>query len=141
MIAGCAVAGFMVGASVTRKKSEPTKVDDGKNMNMIIAGGVIGALAVSGLAVFALPALGFSAGGVAAGSVGAGVQSMIGNVAAGSMFSAAQSAGVLGIGDKTIAVFSGIGGAAGIGGVYAWIIGRKEKPQTTKDKILSFFKK
>lgn len=40
-----------------------------------------------------LAAAGFGAGGVAAGSAAAAVQATIGNVAAGSLFAACQSAG------------------------------------------------
>ena len=41
--------------------------------------------------------LGFSSAGIAAGSVAAGTQAGIGNVAAGSLFAAAQSAGASGV--------------------------------------------
>jgi len=43
-----------------------------------------------------LSSLGFTASGVAAGSVAAAIQAIIGNVAAGSLFAAAQSAGATG---------------------------------------------
>jgi hypothetical protein len=62
----------------------------------------IGDACIAGsFAVLAAPvvigALGFTAGGVLSGSCAAGVQAMIGNVAAGSLFATLQSAGVLGL--------------------------------------------
>ena len=64
----------------------------------------------------ALGAAGFGAGGVVAGSVAAGAQAMIGNVAAGSLFAACQSAGATGvIAASTTAGISGTIGAAATG--------------------------
>ena len=54
---------------------------------------------------------GFGASGVAAGSLAAGVQSSIGNVAAGSAFAVLRSAGTVPL------VTAGIGAAAGAGGL------------------------
>ncbi|KAL6235166.1 hypothetical protein BDW75DRAFT_240448 [Aspergillus navahoensis] len=65
-----------------------------------------GVIAAPGLVVApALSALGFSAGGVQAYSLAASAQSVIGNVAAGSMFATLQSAGTGGAG---LAVINGI---------------------------------
>lgn len=79
-----------------------------------------GAVVAVGGAVVALPALGFSSAGIAAGSIAAGIQSLIGNVAAGSVFAAFQSAGVLGLAGATQAILGAVGAAAG--GVLAWFV-------------------
>ncbi|PVG00923.1 hypothetical protein CPB86DRAFT_782166 [Serendipita vermifera] len=55
---------------------------------------IAGTAAVAAVATpVALGVLGFSTGGVVAGSIAAGMQSGIGNVAAGSLFAMAQAAG------------------------------------------------
>ena len=51
-----------------------------------------------------LSAAGFGEGGVVAGTLASAVQSLIGNVAAGSAFAAAQSAGALGAGTAATVV-------------------------------------
>lgn len=68
-------------------------------------------------APLALPLIGFAKAGVVAGSIAAGIQSTIGNVAAGSVFAALQSVGAtgaVGIATKTVVVAAGgvIGAAA-----------------------------
>lgn len=61
-------------------------------MNFILA---VGGMAIAGIA--AIPALlGFGTSGVVAGSVAAGIQSSIGNVVAGSIFSLFTSLGMTG---------------------------------------------
>ncbi|KAK6222388.1 hypothetical protein LQW54_001088 [Pestalotiopsis sp. IQ-011] len=57
-----------------------------------------GALAILPAVLPALSAAGFTPAGIAAGSIAAGVQSTIGNVAAGSLFATLQSAGMGGYG-------------------------------------------
>jgi hypothetical protein len=82
-------------------------------------------IAVSGLAMVAAPglvtvpllnAMGFSSGGVVGGSVAAGVQSVIGNVAAGSAFAIGQSAGAGGAGLAIANMAVQVPGAAILGG-------------------------
>ena len=58
--------------------------------SITVGGGVLGSMA--------LPFIGFAAGGVAAGSYAAAWQSVIGNVAAGSLFAILQSLGATGLG-------------------------------------------
>ncbi|KAJ5196272.1 hypothetical protein N7449_006751 [Penicillium cf. viridicatum] len=69
-----------------------------------------------------LSGLGFSAGGVVAGSYAAGVQSSIGNVAAGSLFVTGQSAGAGGLGLVAVnTAAQACGALTGIGSAgFAW---------------------
>jgi len=79
-----------------------------------IAGGVL-------LGVGLIPmALGFGVGGIAAGSVAAGIQSIIGNVAAGSLFAACTSLGMTGV----FASSAAVGAILGAGGLAAYIKSR-----------------
>lgn len=55
-------------------------------------------LALQAAVPYALAGLGFTASGIAAGSAAAAYQSIVGNVAAGSIFSVLQSTGAAGIG-------------------------------------------
>eukprot|EP01084_Bolivina_argentea_P024780 46139_1 len=74
----------------------------------------------------ALIALGFTPTGVAIGSIGAATQSMIGSVAVGSWFAAAQSAGAAGLG------LTGVTGAVGAGIGYSItgsVMGKAKKEQ------------
>ena len=72
--------------------------------NIIIASFIIVVLIIIVAAIilatcwYCLPLIGFTSGGVTAGSLAAGIQSMIGNVAAGSLFAQLQSIGALGLG-------------------------------------------
>ena len=89
---------------------------------MVAAGLVVGGGAVVA-APLVLSAAGFTAGGVAAGSAAAFVQSMIGNVAAGSWFALCQSAGAAGIATSSSAVIGTVGtavgsAAAGVSGLF-----------------------
>lgn len=84
---------------------------------------LIGALVGAGIglgATVVTPAVlafaGFSAGGVVAGSIAAGVQSSIGNVAAGSMFATLQSIGATG-GLSLVAKGAVTAGAAVVGAI------------------------
>ena len=79
---------------------------------MIFEGIAIGA-GITALGAFALPLLGFTAGGVAAGSTAAGIHAGIGNVAVGSAFAVAQSAGT------GATLFGTIAG--GISAAAAWV--------------------
>ncbi|KAK3935436.1 hypothetical protein QBC46DRAFT_413049 [Diplogelasinospora grovesii] len=74
-----------------------------------------------------LGAFGFSSGGVVAGSIAAGIQSAIGNVAAGSGFATLTSAGMGGYGTVVAAgAAQGAGVATAVfSGVGAWFGGRK----------------
>ena len=74
------------------------------------------------IGVYLLSLVGFTSGGVAAGSFAAMIQAAIGNVGAGGLFAAFQSAGATGGG----ALASGIGGtaAAGGGGIFTWFRAR-----------------
>ncbi|GMH43126.1 hypothetical protein BSKO_11048 [Bryopsis sp. KO-2023] len=87
--------------------------------------GCAAAATVVAVPAIALPAAGFSAGGVVAGSLAATWQASIGNVAAGSIFAALQSAG-------TAAVINGVTAplAAGVGAV----VGMFSKKQMEKDQ-------
>ena len=77
----------------------------------MITGGVIAGIGL-------LPiTLGFGSTGIVAGSVAAGVQSMIGNVAAGSVFAGLTSLGMTG----TFTTMTGVGTAIGAGGLLATI--------------------
>ncbi|KAI9190521.1 uncharacterized protein BJ171DRAFT_607364 [Polychytrium aggregatum] len=79
----------------------------------IAAAVIIPAVAVPLVAPAAIAAFGFGAGGVVAGSLAAGTQSMIGNVAAGSIFSLLQSAGVIGFSAAANTGMAAAGAAAG----------------------------
>ena len=69
------------------------------------------------MCVFAAPAVlgvvGFGSGGVVASSIAAGIQSTIGNVAAGSFFAVLQSVGAAGLGTAGMAAVGAAGAAAG----------------------------
>ena len=56
----------------------------------LIAGGIA-------IATIAIPAIGFGAAGIIEGSIAAGIQSAVGNVAAGSAFAALQGLGASGV--------------------------------------------
>jgi len=95
---------------------------------MVAAGLVVGGGAVVA-APLVLSAAGFTAGGVAAGSAAAFVQSMIGNVAAGSWFALCQSAGAAGIATSSSAVIGTVGAAVGsaAAGVSGLFKGKKKQ--------------
>ena len=79
----------------------------------LITGGIV-------LVVGAFPILmGFGTAGIVGGSVAAGIQAMIGNVAAGSLFAVCTSLGMTGVFASTAAV----GAILGIGGLAAYIKG------------------
>ncbi|KAF2639371.1 hypothetical protein P280DRAFT_470741 [Massarina eburnea CBS 473.64] len=102
---------------------------------MIIAG-----IAATPVAVASVPALlaafGFTAEGIAAGSIAAGIQSSIGNVAAGSIFATLMSAGQAGAG---LGAIQGIVGAitgltaAGVN-IPGFIDVTNEDPKADRDK-------
>jgi len=101
---------------------------------MVAAGLVVGGGAVVA-APLVLSAAGFTAGGVAAGSAAAFVQSMIGNVAAGSWFALCQSAGAAGIATSSSAVIGTVGtavgsAAAGLSGLF-----KGKKKQAPADDV------
>ena len=66
-----------------------------------------GVIALAGLSPIAL---GFGSNGIVAGSVAAGIQSMIGNVAGGSIFSTLTSLGMTGTFTKILGVGAAITG-------------------------------
>ena len=68
-----------------------------------------------------MAAAGFGTAGVAAGSVAATIQSVVYGGTATGLFSAAQSAGVLGVGSMMTAGMGGLGAA--FGGATAWLTG------------------
>ncbi|CAG7853830.1 SubName: Full=Uncharacterized protein {ECO:0000313/EMBL:CCA67740.1} [Serendipita indica DSM 11827] len=80
-----------------------------KSVAVVSAGILIGAIALP----VAVLIVGFSTGGVVAGSMAAGIQSGIGNVAAGSTFAAMQSIGTTPL---TSVLYGGIIGGAVVGG-------------------------
>lgn len=59
-------------------------------------------------------ALGFGTAGIVGGSIAAGIQSIIGNVAAGSLFATLTSLGMTGVFASTVAVGAILGGAGGL---------------------------
>ena len=77
----------------------------------------------------ALGAIGFTTGGIAAGSIAASIQSGIGNVAAGSLFSLVQSAGMTG-------ALGAIGTAAGAVsmGAGAYALAGSQEPQSSDEE-------
>lgn len=75
---------------------------------LMIGGGITAGIALAPIV------LGFGTGGVVAGSVATAIQSTIGNVAAGSLFAACQSAAASGL--CSIGAFFGIGTTV-VGGV------------------------
>lgn len=101
---------------------------------MVAAGLVVGGGAVVA-APLVLSAAGFTAGGVAAGSAAAFVQSMIGNVAAGSWFALCQSAGAAGIATSSSAVIGTVG--TGVGSAAAGLSGlfKGKKKQAPADDV------
>ena len=96
---------------------------------------MVGALTGAGSAIGAagtVSAVGFTSTGVAAGSIAAGIQSSIGPVAAGSLFSTLQSIGA------TSALCSGpvVGGAAllGVGIACAYNYFKKNEPEKKEEE-------
>lgn len=82
----------------------------------------IGGAVATGVGLFvaaplAITAAGFTGVGVAAGSMAAGVQAGIGNVAAGSLFAALQSAGAAGV----VSTTTGITTSAATGAVVGFV--------------------
>jgi ribosomal protein L12E/L44/L45/RPP1/RPP2 len=98
-------------SSKADEKPEP-KPKDGWSKLQVFGVGVfvIGSVMTGG--ALAVTAAGFGSAGIVGGSVAAAVQSSIGNVAAGSLFAALQSAGATG----TIAAVGSAGGMAAAGG-------------------------
>jgi hypothetical protein len=85
-----------------------------RRSRLILAGAAAGVVGAPVLLPTTLAMIGFSSLGPIAGSIAAGWQAGIGNVAAGSLFSVLQSAGMGGFGTGIItAVASAIGGALG----------------------------
>ena len=83
--------------------------------NVLVGVGIAGGV-VAGASLLPM-ALGFGTAGIAAGSTAAAIQSGIGNVAAGSLFSIMQSLGMTGFFAKlaTVAGVAAAGAAAGAG--------------------------
>ncbi len=73
-----------------------------------------------GITTVAPWAIGFGSGGVMAGSLASAWQASIGNVAAGSLFSILQSAGVVGL---AVVPKMAIAGVGAVGGIIATLIG------------------
>uniref|UniRef100_A0A7S3GNG6 Uncharacterized protein n=1 Tax=Spumella elongata TaxID=89044 RepID=A0A7S3GNG6_9STRA len=103
----------------------------------IVGGIVLGAAAAVLAAPLVIANAGFSSSGVKGGSFAAGVQSSIGNVAAGSAFATLQSVGATGV--LTAGVISAAAatgavtvGAATAGGVY--MVGKKESADNQKEQ-------
>lgn len=119
-----AIAGGTRAAEVGYNICKSTAVQAGAK------GGVVGVAtgAAIGLVVIpvALPLVGFTVGGVAAGSTAAAIHSAIGNVAAGSLFAAAQSAGVIGMAAGTQVAIAG--GAGVVGAAIGAGVGAIPKP-------------
>lgn len=90
--------------------------DQGASIGVVL-GSIGGALV--------LPIMGFTSSGVAAGSFAAGIQSSIGNVAAGSAFATAQSLGAAGTGAVVLGTAGGTVGAP-IGNAIGSAIGTVE---------------
>ena len=87
-------------------------------MNNIVKKVTVGVAITGGTVAFisTVPILlGFGTGGIVAGSVAAGIQSLIGNVAAGSLFASLTSLGMTG----TLATVAGVGAAVGTAGAVA----------------------
>ncbi|KIM32301.1 hypothetical protein M408DRAFT_326907 [Serendipita vermifera MAFF 305830] len=96
-----------------KEESNDSKFWNSKNKTRLayVAGGAI----VVGVAAPALVlAAGFGTGGIIAGSIAAGVQSTIGNVAAGSAFAALQTAGTAPLITAAGGAATGAVGSAGI---------------------------
>ena len=97
----------------------------------LITGGIV-------LVVGAFPILmGFGTAGIVGGSVAAGIQAMIGNVAAGSLFAVCTSLGMTGVFASTAAV----GAILGIGGLTAYIKGSFNAKKDAELIIMSLKKK
>ncbi|EPE06762.1 hypothetical protein F503_03189 [Ophiostoma piceae UAMH 11346] len=93
-------------------------------VGLAVAGGLVAAAVLIPIVVyFGLPALGFTADGVAAGSAAAAWQSILGNVAAGSLFAILQSAVAGGYGAPVVAGAVGAVGAGVGAGVAGGIAG------------------
>ena len=83
-------------------------------IGVAITGGVIGGVAL-------LPiCLGFGTAGIVGGSIAAGIQSLIGNVAAGSLFAVCTSLGMSGV----FATSAAVGAILGAGGLASYIKGK-----------------
>ena len=79
----------------------------------LITGGIV-------LGVASIPMImGFGTAGIVGGSIAAGIQAMIGNVAAGSLFAVCTSLGMTGV----FASSAAVGAILGIGGLAAYIKG------------------
>ena len=78
-----------------------------------LIGGAIGAVGVTVGTPVLLGVVGFGANGVVGGSSAAVIQSMIGNVAAGSAFAAAMSVGATGAVSLTTSALGGLFGSLG----------------------------
>ena len=77
----------------------------------LITGGIV-------LGVASIPMImGFGTAGIVGGSIAAGIQAMIGNVAAGSLFAVCTSLGMTGV----FASSAAVGAILGIGGLAAYI--------------------
>ena len=96
---------------------------------------VVGAagLIVTGIAVTPI-LIGFGTTGIAAGSIAACVQSMIGNVAAGSLFATLTSLGMTG----TFTTSAAVGAIFGVGGFSAYLY-QKFSPQNDSKLIYTVF--
>ena len=80
----------------------------------LITGGIV-------LGVASIPIImGFGTAGIVGGSIAAGIQAMIGNVVAGSLFAVCTSLGMTGV----FASSAAVGAILGIGGLAAYIKGR-----------------
>ena len=86
-------------------------MDEHKTLKKVAKGVAIGGAVVTGVAL-APVAIGFGSAGIVAGSIAAGIQSLIGNVAAGSLFATMTSLGMTGAFTTTAAV-GGTAAAAG----------------------------
>jgi hypothetical protein len=112
-----------IGNNSTEANSQEGNKESGKKESCSLGKKIAKGVAKTGGAVagvFCIPiVMGFGTGGIVAGSIAAGIQSSIGNVAIGSMFAFAQSAGATG----TFAAIAGSGAVVGTGaGITAAII-------------------
>jgi len=103
---------------------------------MVAAGLVVGGGAIIA-APIALTAIGFGSAGVVGGSIAAAWQASIGNVAAGSIFAACQSAGAVGISAATSAAIGSAGAAVGSGLSFLGFRKKREEENEKGDVIKS----